>query len=133
MDYDKYSGMVEKTEPEDWSYDPESKTYTYNQNPSLSIIRDMVLPEYFLDWATNENRSPAYNVRFLIMVNNVKISEYYAIQVIRCNAYIPAPDSAGEKVITERDYKIGKILNISNPAAALDQSLEQLGITVCRP
>lgn len=130
MNYQEYSEIIEKTTPEDWTYDPEYKTYTCLLDPSITIIRDMVLPEFYLDWATNANRSSAYNVRFLMMINNVKISEYYAIQVTHCNAYIPAPVSASEKSITEKDYKMGKILNINNPDATLDESLEQLGITV---
>lgn len=127
--YKECMETIEQSAPKDWEYDEVAKKYTYLKNPSITIVIDKILPEYYLDWATDTNRTQAYNVRFLIMLNNIKTAEFFAIQIDR-NAYIPAPISANEKVITKKDYHIGKILNIRGKSEPLDELLDRLGISV---
>lgn len=133
MTYDEFIETIVESEPEDWIYDDSKSLYIYKPNINISIIgKEVDYGEdglFYENWAMNFPNRNARKKEFELCYNGNEIETFYTVYVDGMRVAIPYPD-INKMTITQKQYRIGAIVNIPNEGYGFDRYLRQSNITV---
>lgn len=133
MTYDEFIETIVSSEPSDWIYDDAKATYIFKPDLSISIVEKEIDYEetglFYEEWATDFPDSKARRVEFELCYNRSEIETFCTAYVDGMRMAIPYP-KLGTLTITQKQYQIGKIINIPNEGYGFDSYLSRAKITV---
>ena len=133
MTYAEFIATIVESEPNDWIYDDSKARYTFKPDISISIIgKDVDYGEgglFYEDWAMDFPDRTARKKEFELCYNGNEIETFYTVYVDGMRVAIPYPNLDG-MTITQKQYRIGAIVNIPNEGYGFDRYLRQSKITV---
>lgn len=133
MTYDEFIATIVESEPDDWIYDDSKSLYIFKPDIRISILgKEVDYGEdglFYEDWAMNFPNSNARKKEFELCYDGNEIETFYTVYVDGMRAAIPYPNLDG-MTITQKQYRIGAIVNIPNEGYGFDRYLRQSNITV---
>lgn len=133
ISYGEFIKQIIESEVNDWIYDDDLGLYIFKKNICISIISDRDDTEdkdFFESWVENYPDSKAYRARFFLRYNGSIIETFYTVAVDGYRQLIPYPKSIHNLVINNKQYRIGKILNIPYKSYDFDEYLNMANIQV---
>lgn len=133
MTYDEFIQIIVNSEPSEWIYDDAKATYILKKDLCISIVQKEIDYEesgrFYEDWATSFPDNKARKAEFELCYNGNEIETFYTAYVDGMRMAIPYP-KIGTETITNKQYQIGKIINIPNEGYGFESYLAQANITV---
>lgn len=133
MTYDEFMETIVKSTSGDWLYDDEKEKFVFKNNLLISIVGKEVDYEetgrFYEEWAMNFPDPVARKKEFELCYAGNEIETFYTAMVDGARMYIPYPKMDG-MTITQKQYRIGEIVNLMNEAYGFDSYLSRAQITV---
>ncbi|HIG0355899.1 TPA: hypothetical protein ACX96U_001187 [Clostridium sporogenes] len=134
MKYNEFINQIANSKPNQWMYDDEIGKYVFINNISITMKQDRQgNEEFFEEWVKNFIHHPtATKMKIYLCFNGDIIDTFYTASVDEARMYIPYPKSSKELTITNKQYNIGRIVNIPkcNVIDNYDEYLREAGIKV---
>ena len=133
MTYDEFMGLIVNSEPDAWLYDDEKGIFVFTDDLLISIIGKEVdydeFGRFYEEWAVSFPDPKAYRKEFELCYAGNIIETFYTAMVDGARMYIPYP-RMGDMTISNKQYQIGKIVNLMNTGYGFDNYLRQANISV---
>ena len=141
MNYQDLMNIIEHSTQADWLHDDERGVWTYKHDLMIHFKKDGNEDEedeegreerkFHEPWAQQFPDPAAYRVTYTIYYGNSFVQAVIAVAVDGFRTIIPLPRLRGDLVISQWQYRFGKILE-TNPHSpySLDAQMEHAGIRV---
>ncbi len=133
MTYDEFMEIIIESEPNDWLYDDAKGNFVFKDDLLISIIGKEVdydeSERFFEDWVEKFPDPVARRKEFELCYAGNEIETFYTAMVDGARMYIPYPNLQN-MTISQKKYRIGKIVNLMNEGYGFDSYLSRAGITV---
>jgi hypothetical protein len=133
ISYEEFIKQILESEIGDWTYDDGLGLYVLKNNICISIISDRDDAEdrdFFESWVENYSDPKAYRARFFLRYNGSTIEAFYTAAVDGYRQLIPYPKNIKDLSIDNKQYIIGKILNIPYKGYDFDEYLDLAKIKI---
>jgi hypothetical protein len=133
MRYDDFINELVSSDIEDWIYDDDLGLYIYKNNITISIEsdrNDLDDREFYEDWVEKFPDPKGYRARFFLKYNGNIVESFYTVAVDGYRMLIPYPKSIKNMIITNKQYKIGRIINIPYSGYGFEDYLKRAGIDI---
>jgi len=129
---DAIKKLVIDSEPDDWDYNDDRGVFTLKSDASVQIrqINRDDFEKFEEDWVERYPDPVAYRDKYELLFNGNFIEEFFLIGVDGLRMSIPLPKASNDLRISERQYRLGKIINNKMKGYDLDDYLGRAGITV---
>lgn len=137
MTYDELMNTIEKSTQADWLHDDTKGVWTYKKDLMIRIEEERNEEEdpeerrFHEEWAEQFPDPSAYCANHAIYYGSSFVETVVAVSVDGHRTTIPLPRSAKDLVITQWQYRFGKILESDpNGSYSLDVQMKHAGIRV---
>lgn len=133
MTYDEFMEKVLESKPEDWLYNDEKGVFVLKNDLLITIVGKEVdydeSGRFYEEWATSFPDPNARKKEFELCYAGNEIDILYTAMVDGARMYIPYPKLT-DMTISQKDYRLGQIVNVMNAAYGFDSYLNRAGITI---